>query len=39
MSTYQNYPSTGTGPVERYRYLLRTASPEQMERAHEEAFA
>lgn len=25
--------------VERYRYLLRTAPPEQIERAHEEAFA
>lgn len=25
--------------IERYRYLLRTAPPEQLERAHEEAFA
>jgi hypothetical protein len=25
--------------VERYRYLLRTAPPEELERAHEEAFA
>jgi hypothetical protein len=25
--------------VERYRYLLRTAPPDQLERAHEEAFA
>lgn len=25
--------------VERYRYMLRTAPPEQIERAHEEAFA
>lgn len=25
--------------VERYRYLLRTAPPEEIERAHEEAFA
>ncbi|MFT4108416.1 hypothetical protein [Propionicimonas sp.] len=39
MSTYQNYPGTGSDPVERYRYLLRTASPEQIEQAHAEAFA
>ncbi|MFT4216750.1 MAG: hypothetical protein QM619_06135 [Micropruina sp.] len=40
MSTnYQNYPATGTDAVERYRYLLRTASPDQIEQAHAEAFA
>lgn len=25
--------------LERYQYLLRTASPDQIEKAHEEAFA
>ena len=39
MSTYQNYPANSTDAVERYRYLLRTASPEQIEQAHAEAFA
>ena len=39
MSTYQNYPATSTDAVERYRYLLRTASPDQIEQAHAEAFA
>lgn len=39
MSTYyQNYPATSTDAVERYRYLLRTASPDQIEQAHAEAF-
>ena len=42
------YTQSGAGPgphdpdqlaVERYRYLLRTAPPEQLEQAHEEAFA
>ncbi|MCA0294758.1 MAG: gluconate 2-dehydrogenase subunit 3 family protein [Actinobacteria bacterium] len=37
MSTYQNYPDPDA--VERYRYLLRTADPTQIEQAHEEAFA
>ncbi len=39
MNTYQNYPANSTDAVERYRYLLRTASPEQIEQAHTEAFA
>ncbi len=39
MTSYQNYPATSTDAVERYRYLLRTASPEQIEQAHAEAFA
>ena len=39
MTSYQNYPTTGADPVERYRYLLRTASPDQIEQAHAEAFA
>jgi hypothetical protein len=39
MTTYENYPGASTDPVERYRYLLRTASPEQIEQAHEDAFA
>jgi hypothetical protein len=39
MSVYQNYPSTQASAVERYRYLLRTASPDQIEQAHIEAFA
>lgn len=37
MSTYENYPDPDA--VERYRYLLRTAAPEQIEQAHAEAFA
>src|SRR5918995_6113544 len=28
-----------TQAIERYRYLLRTAPPDEIERAHEEAFA
>lgn len=39
MTSYQNYPATGADAVERYRYLLRTASPDQIEQAHAEAFA
>jgi hypothetical protein len=40
MTTYQNYPTYDrSDAVERYRYLLRTASPEQLEQAHTEAFA
>ena len=30
---------TTTGAVRRYQYLLRTADPDQIERAHEQAFA
>lgn len=39
MTTYNNYPSGATDPVERYQYLLRTASPDQIEKVHEQAFA
>lgn len=40
MTTYQNYPTRqSTDAVERYRYLLRTAAPDQIEQAHEQAFA
>lgn len=39
MSTYQNYRPTDSDAVERYRYLLRTASPDQIEQAHADAFA
>ncbi|PKQ32433.1 MAG: hypothetical protein CVT62_05340 [Actinobacteria bacterium HGW-Actinobacteria-2] len=39
MSTYQNYSAANSSAVERYRYLLRTAAPEEVERAHAEAFA
>lgn len=35
MTEYQNYPNA----VARYQYLLRTASPENIEQAHQEAFA
>lgn len=38
MTSYQNYPATSTDGVQRYRYLLRTAAPEQIEQAHAEAF-
>ncbi|MFT3862244.1 hypothetical protein [Micropruina sp.] len=39
MTSYQNYPPAGSDAVDRYRYLLRTAPPEQLEQAHAEAFA
>lgn len=39
MTTYENYPTTEGTALERYRYLLRTASPDQIEQAHEQAFA
>lgn len=39
MTSYQNYSAAGSDAVERYRYLLRTASPDQIEQAHAEAFA
>lgn len=46
MDRYQDRrdePPSGGDPdqlaIERYRYLLRTAPPDQLERAHEEAFA
>jgi hypothetical protein len=39
MSTYQNYSTSNSTAVERYRYLLRTAAPDDIERAHAEAFA
>lgn len=39
MTSYQNYPATSTDAVERYRYLVRTAAPDQVEQAHAEAFA
>jgi hypothetical protein len=32
-------PSTDEGALERYRCMLRTAPPDDIERAHEEAFA
>ncbi|MEA5118689.1 MAG: hypothetical protein VB036_13910, partial [Propionicimonas sp.] len=39
MTTYENYPTRNSSAIERYRYLLRTASPDQIEQAHREAFA
>jgi hypothetical protein len=35
----QSQASSDDRAIERYRYLLRTAPPEQLELAHEEAFA
>ncbi|MCA0290760.1 MAG: hypothetical protein LCH82_03735 [Actinobacteria bacterium] len=32
-------PQDGQDPVERYQYLLRTATPDNIEKAHEQAFA
>ena len=39
MTSYENYPTGTADPVTRYRYLLRTADPDQIEQAHEQAFA
>lgn len=39
MTTYQNYPSDSQDPVARYQYLLKTASPDQIEQVHEQAFS
>jgi hypothetical protein len=35
----QDQPLTDEQAIERYKYMLRTASPEAIEQAHEEAFA
>ena len=36
---FQRSPDTDERAIERYRYMLETAPPDDIERAHEEAFA
>lgn len=39
MASYSGRPRRGATPLEQYRHLLRTARPDQLERAHSQAFA
>jgi len=39
MTAFQNPPGAQGSAYDRYRYLLRTASPAEIEAAHEQAFA
>ena len=39
MTSYPKRPRRRATPLEQYRHLLRTARPDQLERAHSQAFA